>query len=333
MTTKITYQELEKLVLEHGASSSLVKQYFKELPDSDAPFSPNVVIDETLVKLPQLGPGTDLQGPARNAALMNAANGLSKLSRQVEYGKNTRKFPDRQRIVSEGDSWTQFPILLKDIVDNLMDSFNVFSLDEAGDTVKRMLDKAEFEKHLQDKLPSVFLFSGGGNDIVGDRGKPNRLARHLRPFDPNRTAEEHILPTFDTTVIAGISKEYRRMINMAKANGPANMKICVHGYDYATPGAGNDWISRNMQEAGINDRNFQWQIVRGLIDRFNVMLADLARSESRLMYVDLRGNVAPKTASYARALPAWHDELHPKDRGFKAAADKIAQAIKASGAA
>ena len=53
-------------------------------------------------------------------------------------------------IVSEGDSWFQYPLLLKDTIDHVMNRYAVMSLGAAGDLLNRMADKQEYVRAVQE---------------------------------------------------------------------------------------------------------------------------------------------------------------------------------------
>jgi hypothetical protein len=64
------------------------------------------------------------------------------------------------------------------------------------------------------------------------------------------------------------------------------------------------------------------EIVRLLIDRFNVMLKDLQRVDTRFVYVDLR--------SFASDPEDWVDELHLANRTIRLAAQEYDRQIRAA---
>jgi hypothetical protein len=67
-------------------------------------------------------------------------------------------------------------------------------------------------------------------------------------------------------------------------------------------------------------------IVKDLVNRFNTMVAEVAAMSvfaSHVHYVDLRP-LLPNDNTYKTW---WANELHPKDRGFDAVADKYAQLL------
>ena len=88
-------------------------------------------------------------------------------------------------LVSEGDSWFQYPIKLEDTIDHLYaKGFAVRSLDAAGDTLENMLKDREYVDAIGEAKASIFLFSAGGNDA---QHVPEFGAHHqLRQFAEGR---------------------------------------------------------------------------------------------------------------------------------------------------
>ncbi len=332
MTIKISRAQLLKLIEKYGTSSPQVAKYFIVDEALAKPFSPGVRVNDDLVDIPAATVAGVVGGiAAQNALLLNFANDIAREDRRRRYAKRKKDNPGEMRIVSEGDSWTQYPILLDDLVDVLMKKYNIRSLDAAGDTLDHMTTQGEYYWAIRDEQPRFFLISAGGNDIIGDGTGAKSLATHLKPFFAGATAETLLLPSYDEVIIKGLEAKYLGVISNALNIGPAVMQVIVHGYDHAVPGTGNDWITRNMKARNIADLDLQWSIVKLLINKFNAMLSALpARYLGKVIYADLRGSVAPLEATMAVAGPKWTDELHPKNPGFASAASRIDALITAN---
>ncbi len=82
------------------------------------------------------------------------------------------------------------------------------------------------------------------------------------------------------------------------------------------------WLGKPMREKlGIEDPQLQRDIVRVLVDQFNIRLAGLATTYSPFVtYVDCRGAV-PNDDD-------WYDEIHPKGDGFMDVASRFVRAIE-----
>ncbi|WP_431291805.1 hypothetical protein [Pedobacter sp. P26] len=74
-------------------------------------------------------------------------------------------------IVVEGDSWFNYPILLSDVIDwvSMEENMAVYSLASGGDWLMNMVSAKKYVEQLSTLQPDVFIISGGGNDLVGNR--------------------------------------------------------------------------------------------------------------------------------------------------------------------
>ena len=66
----------------------------------------------------------------------------------------------------------QYPLLLKDTIDQLIDRDNfqyaIYGLSEAGDLLSNIVREDEISEAIERENPDVLLISGGGNDMVGN---------------------------------------------------------------------------------------------------------------------------------------------------------------------
>jgi hypothetical protein len=282
-----------------------LRKYFVLSEDQGDAFRPVVVPNPKLVE----------ESPLEGAFLLNRFNGLAKWRRRKRYEALVRDWTGT-RIVSEGDSWFQYPFLLEDVIDQLDDKdryqYAIFSLGEAGDLLSDMLKEDEISEALQRENPHLLLISGGGNDMVGD----GRMTRLVQPFDPDRPAADYPNELFDA-FLNELEHAYMHLFERALRDLP-HLKIVCHGYDYALPDKGR-WLGKPLREAGIEDAALQRDIVAVMIDRFNERLLDITgRFPGSIFHVDCRGLVKTR----------WHDELHPDDRGYArvgAAFDRVIQ--------
>lgn len=251
---------------------------------------------------------------ARSDAAMNFANRIARMRRLLKFERMTAGDYAGPIIVSEGDSWFQYPILLDDTIDHLYDrGFAIRSLDAAGDTLENMLAGHEYLDAIQETGASIFLLSAGGNDALGG----GDLRAHLRYFDPALSPSAHLLPSFEK-LIDRTQVMYERVLREIDAL-PGVVTIC-HGYDYAIPNAGK-WLGEPMISRGITDPAFQRAIAMKMIDTFNDRLRLLVvRFGGRAVHVDARGAVGT-------TLKDWHDELHPTNEGYGRVAGRFADVI------
>jgi hypothetical protein len=114
--------------------------------------------------------------------------------------------------------------------------------------------------------------------------------------------------------------------------------VLVHGYDYAVPdGRGflwgwpfpGPWLQPGFREKGFNVLPTNMELLRGLIDRFNDMLANFAATVGvgQVHYVDLR-NTLSNVLTNDEYQGSWANELHPTGDGFSAIAGKFAAVLE-----
>ena len=156
---KISYAELMRQLRDEDIDETSLRQYFTELPDQSAAFAPAIGIDPKRVEM-----DSDLEGDIA----VGAFNWLCKRKRQKRYRRKIESGNYTVKIVEEGDSWHQYPILLNDIVDQLFNDYAIYSLSGAGHLLEDMLEEDEITDALRREKPDLLLLSGTGNDMVGD---------------------------------------------------------------------------------------------------------------------------------------------------------------------
>ncbi|TBD24988.1 caspase family protein [Rhizobium ruizarguesonis] len=305
---KISLEELNKRLADPSVSDEELTRYFEVDEKRSGPFSPVFALNPQTVNIPPTAEGTE-----RSAALLNSANFIARLRRHVAFNARVGEGSYRGPIlVSEGDSWFQYPFKLTDVIDDLMQRYAVFSLDAAGDTLSNMFREAEYMEAIANTGASIFLFSGGGNDIVAG----GNLAAHLSDFDPAKSPAAHLRPSFNLVLDEAIGI-YSKLVRQVAQKFP-NLQIICHGYDYTVP-ANGPWLGKPMASRNITDPALQKAIARVMVDRFNERLALLQASSARLHYIDCRNTVQQDE---------WYDELHPTNDGYRKVAKKFSNKIE-----
>ena len=208
------------------------------------------------------------------------------------------------RIVSEGDSWFNYPTKLNEVIDNIFDDFSIFSIGYGGDWLSNIYQEQEYMKSIRRYRPEVFLISGGGNDMVGAR----RLEEILESYFPEAKAEELINQEKFNSIIEDFEILYRAMFKQLQTEFPSLKTVC-HGYDYPfLDGKEKNWLGKPMKRKGIINLKIRNSIGKILIDRFNQMLKEVVIDFPNVNYLDIRDKV-PRNL--------WKDELHPNENGFK----------------
>lgn len=244
-------------------------------------------------------------------------------------------------LVAEGDSW--FDYLWYDVLDMLEDEhgFDVESVASAGDRVEDMAyagdQLVKFKKVIEKmlrrgELPKAILLSGGGNDVVGEEFF--MLLDHASSANPGLN-DDVVRGVIDVRIRNAYFAILTAVTELCISTTGRTIPILIHGYDRPVPdGRGfaggwpfpGPWLRPGFSRKGFLNLNQNRDIVAGLIDRFNGMVRRVAadRRFPHVRYVDLRGTL-PNGPNYD---DWWGNELHPTRKGFKAVAQKFADAIK-----
>lgn len=305
--------------------------------------------DFRIVPNPDLVTISEDQAQLENA--MQIGNDTERAARKLTFLKDRVFFPNKPVIVSEGDSWFQFPILVREVIDHLNDDYAILSLGAAGDTAANMVHgeqghrKTEYMSNLRDQAGQVkaFLFSAAGNDIIGEDPDTNQSALFdiLKDFNGNTgDIDGHINETVLSQRLAGLEAAYNKVISDIRGEpGLADLPIIIHGYDYPFPSpwgpndprnplhaADNEWLGepldkRHFPAGSEAELNLRRGIVRLLIDRLYIMLDGIASDPQKpgIWLVDCRGAM-PNVGD-------WIDEIHGTSYGFEAVSARFRQTL------
>ena len=283
---------------------ALLADNLEPVPDKDQahPFSPALRLRAT---------------DGNEEGLVDNAIAMSRAWRNAHYRITLALGYKNLRLLEEGDSWHQYPVLLNDIIDVLMQKrYAVASLAAAGDTAEGIALAGEYVAAIRKYNPDVFLLSMGGNDLLGT----GNFSAILKPFKKGLAAKDLILMSQMDQRIKRVIKHYHSVISKSLAVSP-NLQICMHGYDYVHPRRNGKWLGKPLAKKGI-----PLSIGRGitsiLLDTFNAALQEMARQyPNNVHYSDLR-----KSAD--RGASSWHDEIHPKNPGFQRAGNVVIETLK-----
>lgn len=304
---KITQQELIEMIQDLDVDDDEIARYFIVDEDAGDAFSPRVIPNPKLIE------DNGLEG----AFALNAFNKLSRSRRNRKYRRRIKNWTG-VKIVAEGDSWFQYPLILKDTIDHLINlkhfQYAIFGLSEAGDLLSNIIREDEISEAIERENPDVFLISGGGNDMVGN----GRAATLVHKFSANRKPENYPNENYDA-FLEELDRLYRGLFTRLLADRP-HLKIVCHGYDNVIPQNGT-WLGKPLIKQGIKNKTLQRQIAAEMIKRFNEVMIKLADDFPGSVYhVDCRKVVG--------SLSKWHDELHPKNEGYLKVAKKFDEVIQ-----
>jgi hypothetical protein len=238
-------------------------------------------------------------------------------------------------MLADGDSWFDYPLPIpvvnqSDIISQLPGVAAVkpvvLNMAHYGDATTTSMGVSMQQRIIsQLKEPAngpfdAILFSGGGDDLVGDQfclwlnqaaGCQNNTALAI---DISRIGD----------IFGVIQGAYLDLVGLRNQYAPG-IPIFTHSYDFAQPtgtaapcGEG-PWLKPSLDFQGWTNFNDAAGIVKALLIQFDAMLANLAAApENKMVHVRTQGTLDP-TAD-------WANELHPTPPGFK----KITQCFLAS---
>lgn len=253
-----------------------------------------------------------------------------KMRRQLEqfFFQSIHDHPDWPVIMSEGDSWFSFPIHANtiDFLDEMAKHrISLLRLEESGDKALRIMggsQKARLAKLLHLYPVQALLFSGGGNDVIGED-----LLPLLNNWQEGMTWQDSINEDTTRSRFDALRSAYLDLIHLRDENRPG-CKIYIHGYDWSIPsGKGavmwgihvGPWMKQYMVQKHILDPADQKAIIHELLERFNAMLDGLAAQNPDMVRVETLGTLAENE---------WNDELHPSRKGFQKIAGKFREKLR-----
>ena len=269
-----------------------------------------------------------------------------KTSNYREFIQMRERFPERLNIVSEGDSWFAYPPkwIIAGKPSNLISHIskwthrkaNFYSMasngDEAVDMVSgkqkhKLVDVLRWHTMKVNRQPiDLLLFSGGGNDVVGN----NDFERFLNSDGSSySTAEECVnIPRLDRKV-KQIGLAYQELLDIRDHYSPETI-IITHTYDYPYPSLTGGvflggliktqaWMKRFMDEVDIKEE-LQAEVIKIFMEKIAEELLSISANRDKFIVVDSRGTLNGKKE--------WLNEIHPTSDGFKAIAELIFDKMK-----
>ena len=316
--TRTPFHTVVEKVQRGTISDNEFSSYFVAQPNPRQPFDFTIGINRAAVDLE----GVEKTGKFADALVHDASIGRDQ---QVRAAAPPRGFQRKSPIIAEGDSWFRLPHLIMPptLIDLLQETqgYPIDNMAHWGDTLADMILAGQFWPALISEQADTFLFSGGGNDVLGGQGGISRFLNlfdvdHAKPSD----AAYYIKPEFYQNLKL-IVQNYESLIQRVQVRAP-NVIMLGHGYDYVIPRSSGPWVGNGMMFVGL-DPTFQADlcqaIVRIMIDAFNNALAAFATSYSNYRYVDLRGAIGKKE---------WRDELHPTAAGAAKTAARFDAALR-----
>ena len=239
---------------------------------------------------------------------LDAERAVQRKKREIFSSEATRSYT----VIAEGDSWFSHP-LNTTVIDVLQaDGYEIHNLAEAGDTLERMVARKEYKADLKRGTVKHFLFSGGGNDFLGEE-----LERCVHGIIPDHVSPGDA-PLYVTTEFAKRLNDVRHALSILLGDiaslSPSTVLI-LHGYAYSRPQVAGPYLGKHFEQIGFDlQRHLELAraIVRNMVDRFNSNLEALASSSRLVKYIDFRRTIRQDDDK------DWYDyELHPSPRAAK----------------
>ncbi len=306
MADRIHYSDLERLLADDATPDEVLAEYVKPAPLRALPLAPLMTIDDAKVELP---PNRGIIGLS-----VKSLNERANRRRLAAYEAKIKGGWKGLKLLAEGDSWFLYPILLKDILDNLSEDYAIYSVAAAGDTLENMVrGLSHFEELIAEHKFEAFLLSAGGNDIAGDLLRSYLTSLPL----PAKPAPSYLSDRFDA-FLGGTQEQLEGLFSRLTSRFP-ELKIFCHGYDWPFPRHGGLWLSPAMVAQQIPN-SMQHAILTLMIDRYYGMLNQLAEKyRGKVFVADCRGAVGE--------VGEWFDELHPLNPGYARAASRFRNLI------
>lgn len=231
-------------------------------------------------------------------------------------------------IFAEGDSWFKYP-LGHAVISQLEGLIHtpIANFAWPGAETRELLgvhEREEIEKRLKDgpepgKKWDVLLFSGGGDDIVGDQMVLFLTRGAYDPQHPERVLNGRFDEVLDLVMGA-----YQDLINL-RDHLSANTLIVGHVYDYAwatNKGAcwAGPWLQPSLNYALVPRGDDQHKVMIAMLDRFEARLQKVKAATTNFVIVPTHDTLHTEDE--------WANELHPKDHGFGLIAQKFQSALE-----
>jgi len=245
------------------------------------------------------GPGGLVQTtPVAMPTTLGVANQFVSARRDILYQRALEE--GRSPIALVGDGWLNYPLILKDIGDQLSEDYAVLSLANAGNCIEAALAR---DTEVPPEVEFV-LISAGLCELFGEDGVAAVVADPSAGDSPLVGAAERKL--------GSVEAKLEIMIDSLIVAVP-DAQIAIHGYDYLPPiqpdhSLGKQLAARGYQGGAATD------ISRQIIDEFNKIVFALAAERPRVSFIDLRGSLSNQE---------WYDQLFPTNEGFKKLADAV----------
>lgn len=242
------------------------------------------------------------------------------------------------RILAEGDSWFEYPLPVTHgdgVIYQLQKllGYPIANMAHHGLEVEQMMGlsiRQEIIRRLDDSRVrfDALLFSGGGNDIVGDQ-----FCIWLKDSPPVPPPPQMLDLNALNSALAILEAEYRELVDIRDQYSPQTV-IFVHAYDFPPiTGIGvcgeGPWLKPSLDYAyehlgvATPNPNDEFEVVKTLMQMFGAMLDRIAGDPTvqKFIVVPSQGTLTPDASD-------WQNEIHPSSTGFTKMAQKFHSSLQ-----
>lgn len=236
-------------------------------------------------------------------------------------------------LFADGDSWFDYPLPIlapNDTISSIGKQGTpqplILNLAHFGDEARNLLGVTQRERiinNLKDADNGAFdaiLFSGGGNDTVGDP-----FCLWIKNFAAGMTPPQGIDEPRLDGVFEVVRSAYADLISIRNQYAPQAL-LFLHAYDFAIPtGKGvcdnliGPWLKPSLDLRDWKELSAATEVVKQFLLRFREMLVETAASHDGVVFVETQGTLRPDE---------WDNELHPTSEGFDEIAGKFLKALR-----
>jgi hypothetical protein len=250
-----------------------------------------------------------------------AAENQARVDEIRQQRRHLSEGPTPLIIVADGDSWFDYPLPLighTDVADSLKRQATLtpamMKLAHYGDATTTLMGVTK-RRRLIDYISEpahgpidVLMFSGGGNDLVGDQFR----FWLENAADVNDDLAQSVNNELLRDILGVIDGAYLELIRIRNRYA-SNATILLHAYDFAIPtGIGacpfaGPWLRPSLVEQGWPDVEQGRHIVKAILEAFKSRLKDLCAIHQNVVLVETQGTLSSSD---------WANELHPTPGGF-----------------
>ncbi|MCA1444600.1 hypothetical protein I6F07_31335 [Ensifer sp. IC4062] len=233
------------------------------------------------------------------------------------------------RICADGDSWINILWPLSALAGYAPTFFDILegryyarNVAYPGDTFEQMRQKKDYRRLVKSASFDFFIFSGGGNDILGGGALTELLRPRISgtPADPSSFLRLDVLERTMRLLEEGYNEIACDVETLSTSK---RTQMLVHGYDVPMPVANGPWLGQPFIRRGFSltdDGALIEGILTYLVDRLYDMLERIERAQNNVTVVRLKGVVKGR----------WNDELHPRKAASQDLAKKFVAVMEPS---